>query len=221
MNLKLSQKDSYAAESEEINAIIQEYVKVKRHMFFRFKRAEEALGNGNTVPMASFIERYTSFLQKCLQGKAGEPDDSDAIVFAFLILGTQYMLNTLLGHDAFRYTNIQVHGIDNAVMYNYKRTGLFRTIINDEVKLERDLPTQLYIFRHRRYNNNTAENRSKEQRIYLARTFLFQNSKHILLIIVEPTILETAYVNNQLALLEIELSEILKQNDVDFGYNLS
>lgn len=221
MILKLNHKESYSAEQEDLNAIIQSYEFIPLSILRQF---EKAVKNRSSVKLARFIKKYNSLLQQRLSQNQ-EPNDEDCLIFSFLILATQHLYEELLDEDERKdidLRNIQVKGIDNDKLYGMKRTGLSRAILDSELfKKKNSLKDikQYYIFRNRRYNNHNNFFRAKDGRIYLARTFEFQHENHLLLLLVNPEILKEDEGYKDLFKLETSFSEVLSQHDVDLGYN--
>ena len=229
VDLKVNHKESFAAETEDLNAVIQMYESIPLSLYRSYLKVIESKNPGD---VARFIKKYTGVLQKKYKTN-NKISNEHLIVFCVVVLATQYLFEILLKDEEdlkeFRLRNIGVSGINNSEFYNYKRTGLLRSILNDEASNkfpyeessvnEEDNSKQYYIFRNRRFQNDDFFTGAKDGRIYLSRTFMFQNSPHLLLLIIHPEILKERNGYKQLFELEKNFSSLLEQNEITLGYN--
>ncbi|EOO79275.1 hypothetical protein IC7_01407 [Bacillus cereus BAG1O-1] len=179
--VKVSHLDGYVAEGEELNALLQEYYYLNPQMYADFKKSVFKLKKNNDT---SDIMKFIDGNREVLDAKSVEELNGDmnaSLVYSLTFLAVQSYIGHVMRiekgqEQALTFTVVSEE--KDEVLYNNKRNGILRTILNSVIA-----QGDFYIFYHNGYNE-------KKGRIYYTETIKVSGKKQILLITLNELALE-------------------------------
>lgn len=213
MELKINHLDSVVAEQEDLNAVVQSYDRINFGLYRDLKRATQK----NDIGIyQKFISDYTKRLKKQIDKRqTGKISSNDVMIFNAIILAIERYFD-LVNLNKYELDKIQLTGIDTDKLYAFKRTGLLRVILNGE--LAADAATKEYqFFRNRKFGLDQIIATSKNNRVYVGRTFEYNKRKHLILFTLNAEIMNEENGLDKMLEIEKRLKEILSEKSIQFG----
>lgn len=216
MELKINHLESVVAEQEDLNAIVQSYERIN---YWLFRDLEKTLKSNNEQEYKKFIEKYTKKLKKQIDKRQVDKiSNNDVMMFNCIIIASERLFELLNENESLDLSlnKISLVGIPTERLYSYRRTGIVRLILNGEFSGSLSDNTY-YAFRNRNYKADNYIHNSKEKRVYLGRTFIYNKKKHLILFTVNHEILKEENGQELLLGIEKKLSKILSDKNINLG----
>lgn len=216
MELKINHLESVIAEQEDLNAVVQSYDKIN---YWLYKDLENATKINSRESYERFLEKYTKRLYKQMNNRQSDRTSiDDVMIFNAIIIATERLFEILNQHQGLELslTKIRLAEIDTEKLYAYKRTGLLRLILNGEFSYDSNTK-EYYLFRNRKYTSENNISNTKENRLYLGRTFEYNKKKHLILFTLNSEILGEENGTEKMLEIEEKLKLILNEKNIQLG----
>lgn len=204
--VKVSHLDGYVAEGEELNALLQEYYSLDANLYSKFKTAMELLKKNDNVAMLEFINETRTVLEQRSVGELnGDTDASLTYSLSFLAVQSFIWYSLRLNRSQ-AFSVVVVDEEKDEILYNNKRSGILRTILNSEI-----VKGEYYIFYHNGHND-------KKGRIYFTKTIKVSGKRHVLLITLNDLITEKENWVEYIEGIGQDFVELLKDKGLSVEY---
>ncbi|PEB73294.1 hypothetical protein COM89_23215 [Bacillus thuringiensis] len=205
-SVKVSHLDGYVAEGEELNALLQEYYYLDPNLYSDFKKASVLLKKNDNSSMLEFINKTRSALeQRSAEDLNGDTEASLTYSLSFLAVQS-FIWYSLKFNESKAFSVVVVDEEKDEILYNNKRSGILRTILNSEI-----VKGEYYIFYHNGHND-------KKGRIYFTKTIKVSGKRHVLLITLNDLISEKENWVKHIEGIGKDFVELLKDKGLNVEY---